>query len=311
MIFFWLCQADKSCDVKTCRQIQTINESDKSIVYKKVRGRLGNTLNAYTMLLMMRKLYGYDAYLLQESYDILTRMFTEESIEVPVLEKTFCDIKSIKFQIYDGNFTELVKSKSSHANGKMYNLYPPKDKQVFLPEITNDYKRARTKTYLYLRQTMKIKPKLVASAKETFQKVAKKMGAPLDKITFVGIHHRRADMGAFAKQAFNEKQPKKSFFYDAMDYFREEYNPVAFLYVSDDMAWGKKNLKNKHKDLFFVGKENGDNDEDVGHDFALLVGSNHTVTTLGSFSRWALILNGGDTYSDYGPVIRSISNYIP
>lgn len=31
--------------------------------------------------------------------------------------------------------------------------------------------------------------------------------------------------------------------------FREEYENVAFLYVSDDMAWGKKNIKNKKKDL--------------------------------------------------------------
>lgn len=30
---------------------------------------------------------------------------------------------------------------------------------------------------------------------------------------------------------------------------REEYENVAFLYVSDDMAWGKKNIKNKKKDL--------------------------------------------------------------
>lgn len=26
-----------------------------------------------------------------------------------------------------------------------------------------------------------------------------------------------------------------------------------FLYVSDDMEWGEKNIKNDHKDLFFVG----------------------------------------------------------
>jgi len=27
----------------------------------------------------------------------------------------------------------------------------------------------------------------------------------------------------------------------------------VFLYVSDDMEWGEKNIKNDHKDLFFVG----------------------------------------------------------
>ena len=137
------------------------------------------------------------------------------------------------------------------------------------------------------------------------------MKIPVNKITFVGIHHRRKDISDFAKQAFNEKPPKKSFFYAAMEHFREEYDPVAFLYVSDDPDWGKKNLKNKHKDLFFVGKINGDVEEDAaGHDFALLVHSNHSVTTLGSFSHWVSVLNGGDTYGQYGPVIRSITNSI-
>ena len=46
----------------------------------------------------------------------------------------------------------------------------------------------------------------------------------------------------------------KSFFQDAMEYFREEYQNVVFFYVSDDMTWGRKNIKNKQKDLFFVGK---------------------------------------------------------
>ena len=100
-------------------------------------------------------------------------------------------------------------------------------------------------------------------------------------------------------------------FYDAMESFREEYHPVAFLYVSDDMAKGKILLKkNKKKDLFFVGTGNGDNPDDIGHDFALLVHSNHTVTSHGSFSLWAHILNNGDNYSEYGFVSRSLSNYM-
>lgn len=32
-------------------------------------------------------------------------------------------------------------------------------------------------------------------------------------------------------------------------FYRDSYDNVAFLYVSDDMNWGKKNLKNKESDL--------------------------------------------------------------
>ena len=35
--------------------------------------------------------------------------------------------------------------------------------------------------------------------------------------------------------------------------FREEFDNVAFVYVSDDMDWGRKNLKNRSGDLFFLG----------------------------------------------------------
>ena len=43
-----------------------------------------------------------------------------------------------------------------------------------------------------------------------------------------------------------------------MDEMRESYsddgeNIVAFLYVSDDMKWGRANIKDKHNDLYFVG----------------------------------------------------------
>ena len=39
-----------------------------------------------------------------------------------------------------------------------------------------------------------------------------------------------------------------------MEYFREEYwdTTVVFVYVSDDMKWGRRNLKDS-KNLFFLG----------------------------------------------------------
>ena len=45
--------------------------------------------------------------------------------------------------------------------------------------------------------------------------------------------------------------------------FREEYENVAFMYVSDDMEWGKENLPNDKGDLFFVG-DGQENDDSIG-----------------------------------------------
>ena len=51
------------------------------------------------MMLPLKKRGGYDAYLTRETYDILRTVFTEESIELPILEDTFCDINSMDFKV--------------------------------------------------------------------------------------------------------------------------------------------------------------------------------------------------------------------
>ena len=61
------------------------------------------------------------------------------------------------------------------------------------------------------------------------------------------------------EKKFGASNPfKKRYFHDAMDYFREdnEDGHTVFLYVSDDMEWGRKNIRDKHKDLYFVGNNN-------------------------------------------------------
>jgi hypothetical protein len=42
-----------------------------------------------------------------------------------------------------------------------------------------------------------------------------------------------------------------------MEYFTNEYDNVVFVYVSDDMEWGRKKL-GKAKNIFFVGCGDGD-----------------------------------------------------
>ena len=87
-----------------------------------------------------------------------------------------------------------------------------------------------------------------------------------------------------------------------MEYFNEEYENVVFLYVSDDMEWGKPKL-GKKKNIFFVGCGNGDDLDCVGNDFAILSKCNHTITTHGSFGTWTAILAGGEIYTEYGAIV--------
>ena len=69
------------------------------IVYQRFQGRLGNQLNGYSMMLQLKKQYGYQPYLSNQTYNILNQMFVSETIELPVLEETFCNIEEMPFKV--------------------------------------------------------------------------------------------------------------------------------------------------------------------------------------------------------------------
>ena len=61
------------------------------------------------------------------------------------------------------------------------------------------------------------------------------------KITFVGIHNRRGDhIQDQVKKGVGELLP--GYFLGGMDFYRVKYKNVAFLYISDDMEWGRFRL---------------------------------------------------------------------
>ena len=135
-----LCSSKQYCDKDSCQpkcqNIRQISEKTPSILFKKARGRLGNQLNAYAMLLQLKKDYGYDTYLLQESYDILAKVFTKESIEIPVLEQSFCDISKLHIQ---------VNKHGDQNKGKKL------VKKSFYRYLTETLRRSRTTSHLILK----------------------------------------------------------------------------------------------------------------------------------------------------------------
>lgn len=76
-----------------------------------------------------------------------------------------------------------------------------------------------------------------------------------------------------------------------------------FLFISDDMTWAKKNIKDKHGDLFFVGEGKTDDDIQIGKDLAIVAFSNCTIITRGTFSMFGSILSGGPYHTEYGLII--------
>jgi galactoside 2-L-fucosyltransferase 1/2 len=76
-------------------------------------------------------------------------------------------------------------------------------------------------------------------------------------VTYVGIHNRRTDYLDFRRDILKRKKLYNSFFFDAMDYYRDEFDNVVFVYVSDDMEWGRKRFR-KSENVFFVGCGNSE-----------------------------------------------------
>ena len=85
-------------------------------------------------------------------------------------------------------------------------------------------------------------------------------------LTFVGIHSRRTDYVKFRRDILHHRGMRKSYFFDAIEYFNDEYDNVVFAFVSDDMIWGRKKLKGV-PNVYFVGC--GDTDE-PGHCHSLI-----------------------------------------
>ena len=88
-----------------------------------------------------------------------------------------------------------------------------------------------------------------------------------------------------------------------------------FIYVSEDMKWGKENLSHLGKnDIYFIGNEvkgvteadhelNPDLEKELTSkssslDFALLSSCNHTIGSRGTFSIWAARFAGGHVITE-------------
>ena len=110
-------------------------------------------------------------------------------------------------------------------------------------------------------------------------------------------------------------------------YYRKRFSNVAFIYVSDDMRWGKQNLAHLSRNhLYFIG--NGLNEEkgestantlqertnkfakkglapnynsNTSFDFALLSACNHTISSRGTFSMHAASFAGGKIINEHSP----------
>lgn len=147
-----------------------------------------------------------------------------------------------------------------------------------------------------LASKLEFKDIYVESAQKKLHQVKKSFKKAKKETIFVGIHSRRTDHLSFQVKKLAVTPLQSSYFLDAIELFREKfpskkYN-LAFIYVSDDLEWGRINIgaKKGGKNVFFIGEE----EESKGpYDLALLANCNHTIQSYGSFTYYAGFFAGG------------------
>eukprot|EP00095_Tigriopus_kingsejongensis_P007597 maker-scaffold417_size177606-snap-gene-0.46 protein:Tk07597 transcript:maker-scaffold417_size177606-snap-gene-0.46-mRNA-1 annotation:"galactoside 2-alpha-l-fucosyltransferase 2" len=250
-----------------------------------------------------------DTYVPDQCLRELRKYFTHDSVDVPSIEQTFCDHQSIPWEGYN-QFIRPLLVERHYRLGRAIELFPI---VAGAPREFNSYraqhhecrehellvKAARFQAVKHLQ----FQPVFRQRAAQILTDVAKAKGLPINQITFIGVHNRRTDHLKYFQTHFHQGPLKPSYFHDAMDIFREDYDHPAFIFVSDDMKWAQAKIKNPHHDIFFVG--NGDPDEElaIGTDLALLAACNATILSRGTFSIWAAILSGGEYYTEFGTIV--------
>jgi len=291
---------DKCTDGKCIRYDPKKFAKSPSIMTYFPGGRLGNMLTTYLTLYWLKLEFGYDTYYEKEAYYFLDKIFTNINGTVSVLEDSLCDWHQFGFRKYEGD-VELLGT-DSWMTGQAIEIYIAKE-NFMRHEIQGGrkfYKKFKKQSL----EALTFKPHIQSYADINLRNIAKKVGKKPEKITYVGIHNRRTDYLEFRRKRLKLDNLYEDYFEDAMEYFREEYwdTTVVFVYVSDDMKWGRKNLKDS-KNLFFLGCGSGNDLDCIAKDFALLGSCNHTITTHGTYGHWAAYFAGGEIYTEYGSII--------
>ena len=293
-----------------CRRFAPPKPDEKSVFFSEAFGRLGNHLLVYAFMAQLKISLNVDAYVNDECRAYLEKFFDPESLFVESLQKTFCDYAKIDFEFYSKDVTELLVDKA-YRKGRAIYLFPNLtngkgrfDGYSLSASEPSEQHDALIKAYARtMKRTLRFRPDIVERVRDIFDGVADTMGVAKKDVTFVGVHNRRTDHIAFVEKKAKKKALGKKYFREAMAEFREDHDNVAFMYVSDDMEWGVKNLakeSRKHGDVFFVGSGEPEDEFLIGVDFAILSSCNHSIVSRGTFSLWSSFLAGGERHNEYG-----------
>ena len=228
------------------------------------------------------------------------------------MEDYFCqkDLDNLKRHMvnYTQNDPHLTEKQllEYKDQGKVVNFWPegPEEKASYwVPDaILTSYGSFIRKEFLFKAEYQDYVDKMLKTLREN-----EKSGK---EIVFVGIHARRTDYIAFSKKILKKSISGKTHFLEGIEYFQEEFpdHKVYFLAVSDDMKWVAKHLGGI-EGVVLAGAETDTIEtglDPIGVDLCILSNCDHSILSQGQFGLWGSFLAGGDIFSEYGVMVRSV-----
>jgi hypothetical protein len=112
---------------KTCKHFDETffrgNVSEPSIFLIVPRGRLGNMMLGYSILLELQNRLKIQPFVTRDCLAFLKTTFEEDTITIPAIEDTYCNHKSMLFEAFEGTFRELLTNTTYRTNRIVW-LYP-------------------------------------------------------------------------------------------------------------------------------------------------------------------------------------------
>ncbi|XP_077313585.1 galactoside alpha-(1,2)-fucosyltransferase 2-like isoform X1 [Lithobates pipiens] len=233
-------------------------------------GRLGNHMGEYATLYALAKANKRQAFILTDMHNYLAPIF---KITLPVLHNNVAF--RVPFQEYW--IHDWMSEEYNHIESSFIKLTGYPCSWTFFHHLRDEIRREFT-VHDYL--------------KNEANHVLETIKGSRKNATYIGVHVRRGDYVSVMPNVWKGVIADKGYLDKAMSYFRNKYEEPVFVVTSNGMDWCKENIDNSRGDVHFSGDGN---ESTPGKDFALLVGCNHTIMTIGTFGFWASYLVGGET----------------
>eukprot|EP00095_Tigriopus_kingsejongensis_P012638 maker-scaffold1516_size37830-snap-gene-0.10 protein:Tk12638 transcript:maker-scaffold1516_size37830-snap-gene-0.10-mRNA-1 annotation:"galactoside 2-alpha-l-fucosyltransferase 1" len=297
-----------------------------SVITHHCNGRLGNQMFTYLILASLKIHFGYQAVVTHAIADTLLPYF--EGLDLPeashlcgfdasysvfriVHTKRF-DLLSTSgvnmppspypWEVFPNERSVFELASTEYHKGRALILFPqnysPKVVEFEFynkaPHIDVILDKAFTVRQGFMDEASAYLIRIAADFRAKKTKNAKRAKKSKQPLTYVGIHSRRTDHLAFEVEN-NYVELRPSYYLKAMDLFRDKFKNVIFVYISDDVPWGKAKLtpRNKAGDLYFGADGLPEGMDSLGFDLALMKLCNHTIISHGTFSYWVGFLAGG------------------